>query len=152
MEALMETTFVMIKPNAVYAGLIGAIIQRYESSRLAVAAIKIKTMTKQDCEGFYAEHVGKDFFTELVEFMCSGPSVLMALSGNDAVNVARQINGATDPAKATPGTIRYDYASIIGENVVHSSDCIESAAREVAFWFSADEVVHTHTPESRLGL
>ena len=107
----MEQTFAMVKPNAVESGLIGRIIARYEAARLSVVAIRFKQMTKADAEGFYAEHVGKPFFPELAQFMTSGPSVQLVLAGENAIAKVRAINGATNPAKAEPGTIRYDWAT-----------------------------------------
>jgi len=146
----METTFVMIKPNAVEAGMIGRIIDRYETARLAVSAIKIKSLTVEDCKGFYAEHVDKPFFAGLAEFMSSGPTVLMALTGEDAVAVARALNGATNPENAEPGTIRHAFARTITKNVVHSSDSVESAAREVSYWFDDAELVPASVPDFRI--
>lgn len=146
----METTFVMIKPNAVKAGMIGRIIDRYETARLALRAIKIKQITVEDCKGFYAEHVDKPFFPGLAEFMSSGPTVLMALSGENAVEVARALNGATNPAEAEPGTIRHAFARTITQNVVHSSDSVESAVREVSFWFDDTEIVPASVPDFRI--
>lgn len=146
----METTYVMIKPNAVAQGYIGKIIERYETARLAVSAIKIKQLTRKDCEGFYAEHVGKGFFESLVEYMVSGPTVLIVLSGKEAIARARALNGATNPNDAIPGTIRFDFAPNLTENVVHSSDSIESAEREVSFFFTPEEIVKTVNPDYRL--
>lgn len=137
----MQTTLVMIKPNGVLGGLIGEIIARYEKSRLAVSAISLRNITRAEAEGFYAEHRERPFFGELVDFMTSGPVVLMALRGERAVEAVRHMNGATNPANALPGTIRYDFAPNTGENVVHSSDSPESAAREVAYWFPAEALV-----------
>ncbi len=136
----MQTTFVIIKPNGVRGGLIGEIIARYEKARLSVAAIRLGVITREQAEGFYAEHKERGFFGELVDFMTSGPVVLLALRGEKAVEAVRHMNGATNPANALPGTIRYDFAPNTGENVVHSSDSPESAAREVAYWFKADEL------------
>lgn len=147
----METTYAMIKPNGVKAGLVGHIIERYEMARLAVCGIKIKHMTRAEVEGFYAEHVGKDFFEGLASFMLSGPSVLLAISGENAIAKVRAMNGSTDPAQAAPGTIRHDFACTVRENIVHSSDCAESAAREVAYWFAPNELVNYSTPEFRVG-
>lgn len=137
----MESTLVIIKPNGVTGGIIGEIISRFEKSRLSVSAIKIKTLAKADAEGFYAEHKERGFFGELVGFMTSGPVVLLALSGEKAVEKVRTINGATNPANAAAGTIRHDYAPNTGENIVHSSDSSASAAREIAFWFEKTELV-----------
>ncbi len=136
----MEKTFAMIKPNAVKSGLVGRIISRYEAARLSVVAIRFKQMTKADAEGFYAEHVGKPFFPELAQFMTSGPSVQLVLAGENAIAKVRAINGATNPEKAEPGTIRYDWATSMTENAVHSSDGPESSAREIAFWFKPEEI------------
>jgi nucleoside-diphosphate kinase len=148
----MEMTFAMIKPNGVKAGLSGRILERYETARLSICGIKIKHMTKTDVEGFYAEHKEKSFFPELAGFMTSGPTIILALGGENAVAKVRALNGATNPAKADPGTIRHDFAATITENVVHASDSPESAAREVAFWFGQEELVSYQAPESRTGL
>jgi len=136
----MEKTFAMVKPNAVKSGLIGHIIARYESARLSVVALRFKQMTQKDAEGFYAEHVGKGFFAELAKFMTSGPSVQLVLAGENAIAKVRAINGATNPEKAEPGTIRYDWATSMTENAVHSSDSPASAEREIAFWFKPEEI------------
>ena len=137
----MESTLVIIKPNGVKGGIIGEIISRFEKSRLSVSAIKIKNLSKTEAEGFYAEHKERGFFGELVGFMTSGPVVLIALSGEKAVEKVRTINGATNPANALAGTIRHDFAPNTGENIVHSSDSAESAAREIAYWFEKTEIV-----------
>jgi nucleoside-diphosphate kinase len=136
----MEMTFAMIKPNGVASGLIGRLIERYESARLSVCAIKMHQMTSADARGFYAEHVEKPFFGELEEYMTKGPSIMLVLGGENAVAKVRAINGATNPAKAEPGTIRHDFAPSMTENVVHSSDGVESAAREIAFWFKKENI------------
>lgn len=145
----MEKTFAMIKPNAVKAGLVGSIISRYETARLAVVAIRFKQMTKEDAEGFYAEHVGKGFFPELAQFMTSGPSVQLVLAGENAIAKVRAINGATNPEKAEPGTIRYDWATSMTENAVHSSDSPESANREISFWFKPEEIFEYDAQDQR---
>jgi len=145
----METTLVIIKPNGVSGGLIGEIINRYEKARLAVSGIRIRSITREEADGFYAEHRGRGFFGDLVGFMTSGPVVLLALRGHKAVEAVRQMNGATNPKEALPGTIRFDFAPSIGENIVHSSDSPESAAREVAYWFKAGELVD-YTPASHV--
>jgi len=138
----MESTFIMIKPNGVSAGLTGEIISRYEKSRLSLRAIKLVHPSTKEMEGFYAEHSERPFFGELTEFMSSGPIILAALHGENAVENARKINGATNPAEAEPGTIRFDYAPDVGKNIVHSSDSVESAEREINYWFTADELVN----------
>lgn len=137
----METTFAMVKPNGMRQGLFGRIVARYEASGLALQAVRVVKMSREEAEGFYAEHQGKGFFDELVDFMTSGPVALLVLSGPSAISVVRTINGATNPADADPGTIRYDYAPNVGMNVVHSSDSPESAQREVAYWFKQEEIV-----------
>ncbi len=136
----MEMTFAMIKPNGVASGLVGRLIERYESARLSVCAMKMYQMTSADARGFYAEHVEKPFFPELEEYMTAGPSVMLAIGGENAIAKVRAINGATNPEKAEPGTIRHDFAPSMTENVVHSSDSKESAAREIAFWFKENEI------------
>jgi len=146
---IMQTTFVIIKPNGVKGGLIGEIISRFEKARLGVAAIRIGVITREQAEGFYAEHKERGFFGELVDFMTSGPVVLLALRGEKAVEAVRHMNGATNPANALPGTIRFDFAPNTGENVVHSSDSVESAAREVAYWFKDDELTE-YAPASHV--
>jgi len=145
----MEKTFAMVKPNAVKSGLIGDIIARYESARLSVVAIRFKQMTQADAEGFYAEHVGKGFFAELAKFMTSGPSVQLVLAGENAIAKVRAINGATNPEKAEPGTIRYDWATSMTENAVHSSDSPASAEREIAFWFKPEEIFEYSAMDQR---
>lgn len=137
----MEHSFVMIKPNGVLNGLIGRVLERYESAGLAINAIKIKHMTQTEAREFYAEHEGREFYEPLVEFMTSGPTLLLVLGGQEAIRAARAINGATNPDSAEPGTIRYDFAPNTRLNVVHSSDSLESATREISFWFSPDEIV-----------
>ena len=136
----MEMTFAMIKPNAVKSGLIGRILDRYTSARLSVVGLKLHQMTSEEARGFYAEHVNKPFFPELEAYMTKGPSVMIALAGENAIAAVRAINGATNPAKAEPGTLRYDFAPSMTENVVHSSDSPASAEREVAFWFKKEDL------------
>ena len=136
----MEMTFAMIKPNGVQSGLIGRILDRYTSARLAVVGLKLHQMTSEEARGFYAEHVNKPFFPELEAYMTKGSSVMIALAGENAVAKVRAINGATNPEKAEPGTLRYDFAPSMTENVVHSSDSPASAEREVAFWFKKEDL------------
>ncbi len=142
----MEMTFAMIKPNGVKSGLVGKIIERYEDAGLAVCAIKMHQMTVKDAKGFYAEHVKKPFFGELKDYMTAGPSVMLVLGGENAIAKVRAINGATNPAKAEPGTLRYDFAPSMTENVVHSSDSPKSAKREIAFWFDKKQVYSYEGP------
>ena len=135
----MEQTFIIIKPNGVSANIIGKVLDRYETSRLAICSLKMIQPSIDQIKGFYQEHIDRPFFSELLKFMTSGPIVLVVLQGEKAVSVARELNGATDPSKAVAGTIRYDFAPNTGQNVVHSSDSCESANREIEFWFNSDE-------------
>ncbi len=134
-----ETTFSIIKPNAVKKNVIGPIIQLFEKNGLQVAAMKLSKIEKVQCEEFYAEHRARPFFGELVSFMTSGPVVLMALAGENAVTRNRELMGATDPKKAAPGTIRALYGDSVGENSVHGSDSAASAERELKIFFTAKE-------------
>lgn len=137
-----EMTFSIIKPNAVKKNAIGDIIATFEKSGLKIAAAKLTVISRGKCEEFYAEHKARPFFGELVDFMTSGPVVLMALSGEGAVAKNREIMGATDPKKAAPGTIRAKHGDSVGENAVHGSDSPESAARELALFFEKTELVN----------
>lgn len=137
-----EMTFSIIKPNAVKKNVIGDIIATFENSGLKIAAAKLTVLSRKKCEEFYAEHKARPFFGELVDFMTSGPVVLMALSGEGAVAKNREIMGATDPKKAAPGTIRAKHGDNVGENAVHGSDSPESAARELALFFEKTELVN----------
>ncbi len=141
MEARVEHTLVMVKPNGVVNGLVGEILSRYEKSGLSVQAVQMKQMTREEAEGFYGEHRGREFFEPLVGFMTSGPTLIAVLGGPQAVRVARAINGATNPEQAEPGTIRFDYAPNTRINVVHSSDSVETAQREIAYWFQGVSLV-----------
>lgn len=137
-----ETTFSIIKPNAVKKNAIGAIISKFEENGLKVSAAKLVVLTKTQCEKFYEEHQARPFFGELVSFMTSGPVLLMALTGENAVLRNREIMGATDPKKAAPGTIRALFGDNVGENAVHGSDSAASAARELALFFMPTEFVN----------
>ncbi len=137
-----EVTFSIIKPNAVKKNAIGAIIKKFEDQGLKIAAAKMAVLSQSQCEEFYAEHKERPFFGELVSFMTSGPVVLMALSGEDAVAKNRQIMGATDPAKAEAGTIRKEFGDSVGENAVHGSDSPASAERELSLFFEKSELVN----------
>lgn len=138
-----ETTFSIIKPNAVKKGVIGNIIEQFEKSGLKVAAAKLTVLSRKKCEEFYAEHKERPFFGELVDFMTSGPVLLMALSGENAVLKNREIMGATDPKKAAPGTIRAKHGDSVGENAVHGSDSADSAQRELSLFFEKSEIVNS---------
>lgn len=137
-----EMTFSIIKPNAVKKGAIGAIIKKFEDNGLKVAAAKLVVLNRKTCEEFYAEHKERPFFGELVSFMTSGPVLLMALEGENAVTRNREIMGATDPKKAAPGTIRAEFGDSMGENAVHGSDSAVSAQRELSLFFAKSEFVN----------
>jgi nucleoside-diphosphate kinase len=136
----VETTFSIIKPNAVKKNVIGKIISRFEDNGLEVVAAKMVRLPREKAEGFYIEHKDRPFFESLIRFMTSGPILLMALKGENAVARNREIMGATDPAKAAPGTLRKDFADSIEANAVHGSDSATSAQREVAYFFDKNEV------------
>ena len=131
----VERTLILVKPDAFARDLTGEIIARFERKGLRLAAMKLMTMGRDLAESHYAEHAGKPFFGELVDFITSGPLVAMVLDGEHAVTAGRQVIGATNPLEASPGSIRGDYAVSVGQNMVHGSDSPESAAREVALFF-----------------
>lgn len=131
----MERTLILVKPDAFARSLTGEIIARFERKGLRLAALQQLTMSRELAERHYAEHEGKGFYAELVDFITSGPLVAMVLEGEQAVAAARQVIGATDPLQAAPGSIRGDLATSVGQNMVHGSDSPESAAREVALFF-----------------
>jgi nucleoside-diphosphate kinase len=131
----MERTFSIIKPNSVKKNQIGRIITMMEEAGLKVVQAKMKTLTKPEAEGFYAEHKDRPFFGSLVTFMTSGPVLTMVLEGNGAVENYRKLMGATDPAKAAPQTIRKLFADGLEANSVHGSDSPASAAREISYFF-----------------
>jgi nucleoside-diphosphate kinase len=137
----IERTFSIIKPDAVAKNVIGQIYSRFEQNGLQIVAAKMLHLTKEQAEGFYAEHSERGFFGDLVAFMTSGPVIMQVLEGENAVLKHREIMGATNPKEAAAGTIRADFASSIDENAVHGSDAVESAAREIAYFFSANEIV-----------
>jgi nucleoside-diphosphate kinase len=131
----VERTLILVKPDAFARNLTGEIIARFERKGLRLAALKLMKMSRELAERHYAEHEGKPFFGELVQFITSGELVAMVLEGERAVSAARQVIGATDPLEAGPGSIRGDYALEVGQNMVHGSDSPESAAREVSLFF-----------------
>lgn len=137
----MQRTFSMIKPDATARHITGQINAKIEAAGLHIVAQKRVWMTRKQAEAFYAEHTGKPFFDELVGFMSSGPTVVQVLEGDEAIARYRQVMGATNPAKAEPGTLRAEFAESMGRNSVHGSDSEASADREIAFWFAATEIV-----------
>lgn len=133
----MERTLVMVKPDAVRRGHVGEVIRRFETAGLTIRALKMVWMDRRAAEGFYQVHRERPFFASLTQFMSSGPTVAMVLEGPDAIARVRALMGATDPAKAAPGTIRKDLATSIERNAVHGSDSPESAAYEIPYFFGA---------------
>jgi nucleoside-diphosphate kinase len=131
----------MVKPDGVQRGLVGKILQRIEEKGFKIVAMKLTLMPVEKAKEHYAEHVGKKFYQDLVDFITSGPSVSLVVEGRGAVAAMRKMNGATNPVDAVPGTIRGDYGIETGRNVVHGSDSATSAAREIALHFNADELV-----------
>ena len=136
----IEQTLSIIKPDATSKNLLGKIISRFEAEGLTIAAVRKVWLSRQEAEGFYAEHSERPFFGELVEFMTSGPCVVMVLEGEGAILKNREIMGATNPEKADEGTLRKLYAESMGRNAVHGSDSPESAARETAYFFQGIQI------------
>lgn len=133
----MEQTFVIIKPDAVEAGLVGTILGRYEQAGLTITAMDLRRIDGEFADRHYAEHLERDFYPPLREFMISGPLVALILEGANAITTVRDINGATDPAAAAEGTIRALHGTSVRTNCVHASDSPESAAAEIGLWFPA---------------
>jgi nucleoside-diphosphate kinase len=138
---IMERTLILLKPDCVHRRLIGTIVQRFEHKGLRVAGLKLVQVTRELAEKHYAVHKGKGFYESLLKFITSGPTVALVLEGPQAVAVARNLIGATDGTKATPGTIRGDFALSVQNNLIHGSDSPENAATEVALWFKPEELV-----------
>ncbi len=136
----VERTLSIIKPDAVGKNVIGQILSRYEGAGLRVVAARMMHLSQEKAEGFYAEHKGRPFFEPLVSFMTSGPVLVSVLEGENAIAQHRDLMGATNPADAAAGTVRADFAQTIDENAVHGSDSPTSAAREISYFFSAEEV------------
>ena len=136
----MEQTLSIIKPDATKKGVIGKIIDRFESNGLRIAAAKKIQLSVEDAKKFYEVHASRPFYNDLVEFMTSGPVVVMVLEGQNAVLKNRELMGATNPKEAAPGTIRADFAESIDANAVHGSDSLENAKIEIAFFFESREL------------
>ncbi|EAJ9124445.1 nucleoside-diphosphate kinase [Campylobacter coli] len=136
----MEKTLSIIKPDAVKKGVIGKILDRFESNGLRITAMKKVQLSKEQAEAFYAVHKERPFFKDLVEFMISGPVVVSVLEGEGAVLKNRDLMGATNPKEAQPGTIRADFAESIDANAVHGSDSLENAKIEIEFFFKSNEI------------
>ena len=136
----MERTLSIIKPDAVAKGVVGKILDRFESNGLKIAATRKNQLSRADAEAFYAVHAERPFFGDLVDFMISGPVVVSVLKGENAMQKNRDLMGATNPKEAAAGTIRADFAENIDANAVHGSDSVENAAVEIAFFFSEREI------------
>ena len=132
---MSEKTLILVKPDGVRRGLIGEVIGRIERKGLTISSMELRTIARDVAEQHYAEHSGKPFFTDLVAFITGGPLVAMVVEGESAVLAMRQIMGATNPVDAAPGSIRGDFATVIGENLVHGSDSPDSARREIGIFF-----------------
>ena len=136
----IERTISIVKPDAVGKNVIGKIYDRFESNGLKIVAAKMKHLTRDEAEGFYAIHKERPFFGELVEFMMSGPVMIQVLEGENAVAKNREIMGATNPDNADAGTIRKDFADSMSENAVHGSDSLENAQIEINYFFQPEEI------------
>ncbi|MBS3778586.1 MAG: nucleoside-diphosphate kinase [Candidatus Thermoplasmatota archaeon] len=136
-----EQTFVMIKPDAVQRGLIGNIISRFEQKGIKLVAMKLVSVSKELAEKHYGVHKGKPFFEPTVKFITSSPVVAMVLEGENVINIVRTMMGKTNPAEATPGTIRGDFGQFIGRNLVHGSDGPDTAKFEINLWFNKEELI-----------
>ena len=138
----METTYVMVKPDGVQRGLVGEIIQRFERKGLQLVGLKQVIPSEEIAKEHYAVHAERPFFPGLIKFVTSGPVVCMAWSGRDAISVARNLIGPTNGREAAPGTIRADFANSIDANAVHGSDSVESAKREIEYFFNTEEILN----------
>lgn len=136
-----EVTFAMIKPGAVHRGLIGDIIRRFEYRGLSIIGMKFIQVTEEQACEHYKEHEGKSFYPRLISYIQSGPVVVLAIYGENAITLVRKMAGATNPLEAIPGTIRGDYSADIENNIIHTSDAKETATRELSIYFSADEIL-----------
>ncbi len=140
MEKAQERTYVMVKPDGVHRGLVGTIIQRFENRGYKLIALKMVTPSKELLENHYSDLKEKKFFPSLIQYMLMGPVVAMVWQGMSVVSTGRKIVGATNPLDSTPGTIRGDYCIDTGRNIIHASDKVDSAEREIALWFTPEEV------------
>ena len=138
---MTERTFSIVKPDAVAAGQAGAVLSRLEKAGFRIVALRMRSLSRAEAEGFYHVHRGRPFFSSLCAFMSSGPCVTMVLERENAIAHLREIMGATDPAKAAPGTIRKDLAASIERNAIHGSDAPETAAFEIGYFFPGLELV-----------
>lgn len=137
----IERTLAILKPDAVRRGLVGEIVARIERKGMRIVAMKLIQIDRSLAERHYAEHKGKPFYERLLSFMCAEPSVALVLEGRQAIPLLRLMMGATDPLQAVPGSIRGDYADNVTYNLIHGSDCAETAEREIALFFEPEEFV-----------
>jgi nucleoside-diphosphate kinase len=137
----LERTFAMVKPDGVQRGLVGEVVGRFEKKGIKIAALKLMMITPELAEKHYAEHKGKQFFADLVSFITSGPVVAMVLEGENIIAVVRTMMGATNPKDSAPGTIRGDFGMTIDKNIIHGSDSLDSAVREIGIFFRENEIM-----------
>ncbi len=140
----MERTFVAIKPDAVQRGFIGQIIERFERKGFKIVGLKMLLPTRELAEKHYEEHIGREYFERLVAFIISGPLVAMVVEGNNAISVVRRMMGSTKPQEAEVGTIRFDFAQVKEMNIIHGSDSVNNAKREIDVFFKEDELIDWH--------
>lgn len=138
---IMERTYLMVKPDGVQRGLCGEIVSRFEKKGLKLVAMKLMVIPKDVAENHYGEHKDKPFFGSLISYITSGPVLAMVWEGENAVSVCRNMMGKTKPAESAPGTIRGDYGMVTGMNIIHGSDSVESAEREIGIFFKPEELV-----------
>ena len=137
----MERTYLMVKPDGVQRGLCGEIVSRFEKKGLKLIAMKLMVIPKETAENHYGEHTGKKFYDSLISYITSGPVLAMVWEGENAVSICRNMMGKTNPAESAPGTIRGDYGMVTGLNIIHGSDSVESAEREIKIFFKPEELV-----------
>ena len=141
MDPRRERTYLMFKPDGLQRGVVGEIISRLEKKGFRLLAMKLTKATKEILDKHYAEHIGKPFFEKLCKYIMSGPVICMVWQGRDIVKTARKMMGATNPLNAEPGTIRGDYCIDSGRNIIHGSDSVQSAEREIGIWFKPEEIL-----------
>ena len=146
----MERTLVIIKPDGVRRGLIGQVITRYEQKGFKIIAGKLMMTNRETIEEHYIEHKGKSFYEELIQYFLEGLIFVMVVEGESAIEIVRNIHGNKDPQKALPGTIRGDFANSTTKNIVHASDCLESAKREVSIWFPELKYIRSDSEEFKI--
>ena len=138
---IMERTYLMVKPDGVQRGLCGEIVSRFEKKGLKLIAMKLMIIPKETAENHYGEHKGKKFYDSLISYITSGPVLAMVWEGENAVAICRNMMGKTNPAESAPGTIRGDFGMVTGLNIIHGSDSVESAEREIKIFFKPEELV-----------